>query len=82
MYRLFNDKIFSEDGILVEEDGMIHVDDWEMREDVQEEIMTVWEKINSDNFLSLADAEGYWTDFYQMFGFKMDGVDYSADVEV
>ena len=61
---------------------MLHVDDWEMREDVQREVMDIWEQINSDNLLELADTEGYWLDFYQMFGFKMDGVDYSVDVEV
>lgn len=82
MYRLFADKIFGAQGIQVEDDGMLHVDDWEMREDVQREVMDIWEQINSDNLLELADTEGYWLDFYQMFGFKMDGVDYSLDVEV
>jgi len=82
MYRLFADKVFGEDGIQVEKDGMLHVDDWEMREDVQKAVMDIWDQINSDNLLELADTEGYWLDFYQMFGFKMDGVDYSLDVEV
>ncbi|MEF9988713.1 MAG: hypothetical protein RR797_06520, partial [Christensenella sp.] len=26
--------------------------------------------------------DGYWDDFYKMFGFHMTGVDYAADVEV
>ncbi len=82
MYRLFAEKMYGADGLQVEKDGMIHVDDWEMREDVQSEVMTIWEKIDSDNLLELADTEGYWLDFYQMFGFRMDGVDYEADVEV
>lgn len=82
MYRLWGEKIFGNNGILVEEDGMLHVDDWEMREDVQNEVMDIWQQINSGNLLELADTEGYWNDFYQMFGFKMEGVDYSADVEV
>ena len=82
MYRLFKDKVFGTDGVVVEADGMLHVDDWEMREDVQQEVMDIWAKIDSDNLLELTDTEGYWNDFYQMFGFKMDGVDYSVDVEV
>lgn len=82
MYRLWGEKIFGADGIVVEADGMLHVDDWEMREDVQKEVMDMWQQIDSENLLELADTEGYWTDFYQMFGFKMEGVDYSADVEV
>lgn len=82
MYRLFKDKVFGTMEPVVEEDGMLHVDDWEMRQDVQQEVMDIWEKIDTDNLMELADTEGYWTDFYQMFGFKMDGVDYSLDVEV
>lgn len=82
MYRLFKEKVFSENGIEMETDGMLHVDDWEMREDVQTEVMEIWKQINSDNLLELADTEGYWNDFYHMFGFKVAGVDYSVDVEV
>lgn len=82
MYRLWGEKIFGDNGILVEKDGMLHVDDWEMREDVQNEVMAIWQQINSGNLLELADTEGYWNDFYQMFGFKIEGVDYSADVEI
>ena len=29
-----------------------------------------------------ADLDGYWKDFYQLFGFGIDGVDYDADVDV
>lgn len=82
MYRLFKEKVFGENGIETETDGMLHVDDWEMREDVQAEVMEIWEQVNSDNLLELADTEGYWNDFYHMFGFKVEGVDYSVDVEV
>ncbi|MCM1499901.1 MAG: trans-2-enoyl-CoA reductase family protein [Clostridium sp.] len=80
MYRLFSDKVFGKEG--VETDGMFHVDDWEMREDVQAEVMDIWKNLDSDNLLEKADTEGYWNDFYQMFGFRMEGVDYSLDVEV
>jgi len=82
MYRLFGAKIYGTNGIEVMEDGMLHVDDWEMREDVQEEVMNIWNNINSDNLMDNADTKGYWDDFYHMFGFGIDGVDYSADVEV
>lgn len=81
MYRLFEEKVYTKAGIDVQTDGMIHVDDWEMRQDVQKEVMEIWEKINSDNLSELADLEGYWEDFYHMFGFRVDGVDYSLEVE-
>lgn len=82
MYRLYRDKVFGTNGIQLESDGMVHVDDWEMREDVQREVMDIWERISTDTLLDLADTKGYWEDFYNMFGFKIDKVDYSADVEV
>ena len=82
MDRLYKEKVFGADGVVLSEDGMIHMDDWEMREDVQSEVMQIWEKISSDNLSELSDVDGYWEDFYHMFGFKMDGVDYTMDVEV
>ena len=81
MYRLFHDKLLA-DKPQVDEDGMIRMDDWELREDVQQEVKQAWDRINSDNLQQLADVDGYWEDFYHMFGFGIDGVDYDADVEV
>jgi enoyl-[acyl-carrier protein] reductase/trans-2-enoyl-CoA reductase (NAD+) len=80
MYRLYSEKVYGADGVLVQEDGMVHVDDWEMRQDVQSEVMEIWERIDTASLLSLADTEGYWEDFYHMFGFKVEGVDYETEV--
>lgn len=82
MDRLYRDKVYGLDGRKIETDGMIHVDDYEMREDVQREVMDVWNKIDSNNLKAYADIDGYWLDFYNMFGFEIDGVDYSLEVEV
>ncbi len=82
MYRLYKDRVYGADGIISENDGMIHVDDYEMQEDVQKEVMDIWKRIDSDNLLQLADTEGYWDDFYQMFGFRVADVDYTKDVMV
>ena len=80
--RLYADKLFGNDGVVLEEDGMIHMDDWEMQEDVQAKVMDIWKKVDNDNLLELADVEGYWEDFYHMFGFKFPEVDYAQDVEI
>ena len=80
MYRLFA-KLAS--GKLdLDADGQIRMDDWEMQEDVQAEVSKMWDSINADNFKELTDMDGYWNDFYALFGFGVDGVDYSADVDV
>ncbi len=82
MDRLYKDKVYGKAGLSCMEDGMIHMDDWEMREDVQSEVMEIWDRIDTGNLKELSDIEGYWEDFYHMFGFHMNGVDYAADVEV
>ncbi len=80
MYRLF--ERLSENELNLDEEGRIRMDDWEMRPDVQQEVSAVWESINQDNFRNVTDIDGYWKDFYTMFGFGLDGVDYDADVEI
>jgi enoyl-[acyl-carrier protein] reductase/trans-2-enoyl-CoA reductase (NAD+) len=42
----------------------------------------VWDKITTETIKDYCDIEGYWEDFYQMFGFHYDNVDYTADVEL
>lgn len=77
--RLFQEKLKA-DGALTDELGRIRLDDYEMQDDVQEQVIHSWDKVDSDNVKDLADLEGYWNDFYQMFGFRFD-LDYSKDVD-
>ena len=81
MVRLFTDKLFVEN-IVTDEKGQIRLDDWEMREDVQKEVMDLWTQVTTANIRELADVDGYWGDFYHLFGFGFDTVDYTKDVEI
>ena len=81
MYRLFSDRLYSEGPVEVDEKGLIRIDDWEMREDVQAEVKKRWFDLDTDNVTSLADLSGYQKDFFQLFGFQAEGVDYDADVD-
>ena len=81
MVRLFTDKLFVETPI-TDEKGQIRLDDWEMREDVQKEVMDLWAKVTTENIRTIADVDGYWEDFYHLFGFGFDTVDYTQDVEI
>ena len=76
--RLFRDRLY---GGSPEPDakGRIRVDDWEMAQDVQDEIHDRWDHVNNDNLLELADIDGYDSSFLRLFGFGLDGVDYEAD---
>lgn len=81
MNRLFREKL-NNDVIVVDKKNRIRLDDYEMREDVQEQVMEYWNKINSQNINDFADVDGYWNDFYNMFGFKFDNVDYTKDIKL
>lgn len=81
MYRLFAEKLYAGQPV-VDGQGMIRLDDWEMLPEVQAEVTKVWNELNAENLHDYADIDGYWQDFYGLFGFGMDGVDYDADVEV
>ncbi len=80
MQRLFADRLFNGGEIPVDENGRIRVDDWEMRDDIQAKVDELWEKATTENLPSIGDLQGYSDDFYNLFGFKIDGVDYTADV--
>jgi len=79
MDRLFREKLFIDSPIL-DEQGRLRVDDWELKPEVQNEIEKRWPVVSNENLEDLADIKGYWKDFYNLFGFEVDGVDYSADV--
>lgn len=81
MYRLFAQKLYAGEPV-VDEQGMIRLDDLEMTEDIQSEVSDIWEKLDSENFKDFTDIDGYWNDFYELFGFGIENVDYEADVEV
>lgn len=79
MNRLFIDKLPAKE---TDSEGYIRLDDWEMEDKVQNEITKLWDLVTTENIGELGDIEGYWEDFYHMFGFHYDNVDYSADVEI
>ncbi len=81
MYRLLHDRLCKDD-VPTDENRLIRMDDYEMKPEVQDEIARLWKTVNKDNIKELGDIEGYWQDFYEIFGFKIDGVDYSADVDI
>ena len=79
--RLYQERLFTENEIPVDEKGRIRVDDWEMRSDVQEKIAKLWDEAVTENLSEIGDLEGYRKDFYNLFGFDVDGVDYKADTD-
>lgn len=80
MNRLFLDKLPGEPK--TDDAGMLRLDDYEMKEEIQGKIADVWEDVTSESIKDLGDIKGYWDDFYNMFGFGYENVDYTEDVEI
>ncbi len=81
MGRLFYEKLTPSTAVVDEEDR-IRLDDYEMQPDVQSAVMESWDIVTTDNVSELADLTGYWDDFYHMFGFRFENIDYAKDVEI
>ncbi|MCA9398157.1 MAG: trans-2-enoyl-CoA reductase family protein [Candidatus Omnitrophica bacterium] len=81
IYRLFKTRLLAGGEFPVDEAGMIRMDDWEMREDVQSVVDEAWEKLTPQNLHELTDLKGYQEDFLRLFGFGLKDVNYDADVE-
>lgn len=78
--RLYSERLYTGNSIPVDEKGRIRVDDWEMREDIQEKVSKLWDQADSENLNELGDLAGYKHEFMKLFGFDIEGVDYAADV--
>lgn len=81
MTRLVRDHLAADGGPQFDADGLIRLDDLEMRADVQDEISGLWPRVETENLAELADFAGFRRDFNNLFGFDVDGVDYDLPVE-
>ena len=77
--RLYQERLFTGNEVPVDEKGRIRIDDLEMRPDVQEKVAKLWVEAVTENLAEIGDLEGYRKDFYNLFGFDVDGVDYKAE---
>ena len=78
--RLYADKLFAGGEVPTDEAGRVRVDDWEMRADVQAEIIRLWEEVSTETIHHIGDLSGYTKDFKNLFGFGYKTVDYHLDV--
>ena len=77
--RLFADRLYCKDEILLDDKGRIRIDDWEMSSEVQAIVADLWTKATTENLSEIGDLAGYRTDFHNLFGFGVDGIDYEKD---
>lgn len=79
---MYAERLFTANGTIpTDEAGRIRIDDWEMREDVQSEVGKLWGESTTENLSEIGDLAGYTTEFYHLFGFGFEGVNYEAEVD-
>ncbi|MEI7508982.1 MAG: enoyl-ACP reductase FabV [Flavobacterium sp.] len=77
--RLYSQRLNTGNEVPTDSNGRIRIDDWEMRDDVQERVATLWNEATTETLPMIGDLAGYKQDFLNLFGFGFSGVDYLAD---
>ncbi len=57
-------------------------DNHELDVDIQAEVQRRWSKITTGNVAEFADLRGFREDFFRLFGFGIESVDYDADIDL
>jgi len=78
--RLFATRLYGGE-FTTDDTQRIRMDDWELRESVQQACRDLWPQVTTENLSQLTDYQGYKDEFLKLFGFGWNGVDYDADVE-
>ncbi len=81
MCRLFFNFLAQDSAPKFDKEGRIRLDDREMLPEVQADVAKIWSQVNSENLRELTDFAGFQRDFRRLFGFEVEGVDYSEPVE-
>lgn len=82
MLRLFSTKLYGNERVPVDGERLIRMDDWELDTDTQARVKQLISEMTSDNFMQIGDYVGFKQEFLNLNGFDMEGVDYSADINI
>lgn len=77
---IFRESLYGEQP-KIDEDGRLRADYKELARHVQQQVSDLWKQVDSDNIDELTDFKAYQTEFLQLFGFEMPGVDYELEVD-
>ncbi len=79
VYSLYKDSLCGS-APHMDQEGRLRADYKELDPEVQNQVQQLWDQVTNDNIYQLTDFTGYKTEFLNLFGFAIDGVDYEADV--
>jgi len=80
MDRLFRDRL-ANGNPQPDDAGRIRIDDWEMTPHVQALVAERWKIVSTENLADLSDFAGYQSSFLRLFGFGLNGIDYTAETD-
>lgn len=69
------------DELTLDEHSRVRVDLKELTDEVQNRVEELWHQVTTENLTELSDFEGYQKEFFRLFGFGYDQVDYDQDVD-
>ncbi len=79
LHRLYAECIYNPAPRL-DDDNRFRVDELELLPEMQAKIESIWPQVTSENLHELSDFKEYQREFLRLFGFRIDGVDYEAEV--
>jgi len=78
--RLFRTQLFNDAADKnLDEANRLRLDDWELRDDIQQQCRNIWPKVTTDNLFELTDYAGYKKEFLNLFGFSLEAINYEED---
>ena len=77
---LIMDQMYGDDAIY-DDTRRYRLDLKELDDSIQNKVEDLWQIANTENINDISDYKGYQHEFFKLFGFEVDGVDYDADVD-
>ena len=79
--RFYDSQLYSGEGLRLDDQGRIRMDDLELAADIQQFVSDNWFHVKEDNLEAKTDFAGYRRAFLQLHGFEVPGTDYQAEVD-
>jgi len=80
-YRLFKDMIYGLNRV-IDDEGRLRLDQYEMAPSIQDEVNKLMMNIDDVSLLNNQATKQFVDEFYQIHGFRIDGIDYGLDVNL
>jgi enoyl-[acyl-carrier protein] reductase / trans-2-enoyl-CoA reductase (NAD+) len=76
------DYLTSGHGAMLDDRGRLRLDDWELADELQDELRLRWSASDPELIAGLADADWFRRQIWRLYGFEVSGIDYSQPAEL